>query len=142
MSTLLGRRPPQMRAASWKTMRRWAPIVVPVLPPTGVAGVASLKPTPAPSVTTTTRFAAGAGRAARQRTKKKAAARTNETRRIVGFLGLFRAGRGGGLRGRDRLCGGVRAVDAALPDRTVRGFRGHRVAHRVFTELDHLRSVR
>src|SRR5690349_14411295 len=33
-------------------MRRWSPTVVPALPPTGVAGVGSLKPTPAGSVFT------------------------------------------------------------------------------------------
>src|SRR6185503_15864472 len=40
---------PQMFAACVKQFRRCAPIVVPGLPPTGAAGVASLKPSPAPS---------------------------------------------------------------------------------------------
>ena len=41
---------PQMLAACWKQSRRCWPIVVPELPPTGAAGVGSLKPSPAPSV--------------------------------------------------------------------------------------------
>ena len=38
---------PQMLAACWNAIRRCWPRVVPVLPPTGAAGVGSLKPTPA-----------------------------------------------------------------------------------------------
>src|SRR5262245_32004613 len=37
---------PQIPAAYWNTKRRCWPIVVPGLPPTGVAGVGSLKPSP------------------------------------------------------------------------------------------------
>src|SRR5215471_9916454 len=35
-----------MSAANWNAISRCAPTVVPVFPPTGVAGVESLKPTP------------------------------------------------------------------------------------------------
>src|SRR5437867_9965575 len=49
ISTLLGSRLPQMLAAYWKTYRRCSPTVVPGLPPTGVAGVGSLNPSPGPS---------------------------------------------------------------------------------------------
>ncbi len=38
---------PQMLAAAWNALRRCWPSVVPGLPPTGAAGVGSLKPTPA-----------------------------------------------------------------------------------------------
>ena len=38
---------PQTFAACWNAIRRCWPSVVPVLPPTGAAGVGSLKPTPA-----------------------------------------------------------------------------------------------
>src|SRR5450759_4779628 len=135
-----------MRAASLKTFRRWSPTVVPMLPPTGVAGVGSLNPCPAGSVTTTTRFAAEADTAPRTRATK-AAGRTNERsneRRRIGRvrLALFRAGRGGGLRGRARLGSGVRAVHAALLDGAVGSLRGDRVVHRVLAELDNLGSVR
>src|SRR5450759_3429089 len=127
-----------MRAASLKTFRRWSPTVVPMLPPTGVAGVGSLNPCPAGSVTTTTRFAAEAG-TVRRRTNE----RSNERRRIGPVrLALFRAGRGSGLRGRARLGGGVRAVHAALLDGAVGSLLGDRVVHRVLAELDHLGSVR
>src|SRR5262245_2212946 len=40
---------PQISATRWKTFRRCCPTVVPVLPPTGVAAVGSLNPSPAPS---------------------------------------------------------------------------------------------
>src|SRR5215203_132162 len=40
---------PQMFAAAWKTNNRWAPRVMPGLPPTGWTGVASLKPSFTPS---------------------------------------------------------------------------------------------
>src|ERR1035437_832004 len=124
-----------MRAASLKTFRRWSPTVVPMLPPTGVAGVGSLNPCPAGSVTTTTRFAAEAGTAARRKARKRR--RIDRVR-----LALFRAGRGGGLRGRARLDGGVRAVHAALLDGAVGSLRGDRVVHRVLAELDRLGSIR
>ena len=45
--TLSGRVPAQMLAAWLKMNRRWAPSVVPGLPPTGARAVASLKPMPA-----------------------------------------------------------------------------------------------
>jgi hypothetical protein len=38
---------PQTFAAAWNAFRRCWPRVVPGLPPTGAAGVGSLKPTPA-----------------------------------------------------------------------------------------------
>jgi hypothetical protein len=38
---------PQMFAACWNAIRRCSPSVRPLLPPTGGAGVGSLKPTPA-----------------------------------------------------------------------------------------------
>ena len=44
--TVLVRVAPQVLAAVWAAIRRWAPNVVPVLPPTGEAVVGSLKPTP------------------------------------------------------------------------------------------------
>src|SRR5471030_1618821 len=50
ISTLLLRRAAQTAAAALKTLSRCWPRVVPVLPPTGVAGVVSLKPSPAPSL--------------------------------------------------------------------------------------------
>src|SRR5450759_3624383 len=106
-----------------------------MLPPTGAAGVVSLNPCPAPSVTTTTRFAAEAGTAARRKARKRR--RIDRVR-----LALFRAGRGGGLRGRARLGGGVRAVHAALLDGAVGSLRGDRVVHRVLAELHHRGSVR
>ncbi len=68
-----------MRAASLKTFRRCSPSVVPMLPPTGVAGAGSLNPCPAGSVTTTTRFAPEAGATARTRRSE----RRNEMRRIA-----------------------------------------------------------
>ncbi len=72
--TLLGRIEPQIRATSWKTIIRCWPTVVPVFPPTGVAGVVSLKPWPAASFEMTTIVAAAAGRAGSRRAMKRAAA--------------------------------------------------------------------
>src|ERR1044072_9370511 len=43
------RMPAQMAAACVKQLSRCWPMVVPGLPPTGAAGVASLNPSPAPS---------------------------------------------------------------------------------------------
>jgi hypothetical protein len=56
--TALERSPPQMSAAAWNAISRCWPIVVPLLPPTGAAAVASLNPSPAPSVLTMTKVAA------------------------------------------------------------------------------------
>src|SRR5450432_913732 len=47
--TLLVKVAPHLLAAAWNAFTRWAPSVVPVLPPTGATAVASLKPTPAGS---------------------------------------------------------------------------------------------
>ena len=47
ISTSPSSRALQRSAAYWNACSRCAPTVVPVLPPTGVAGVGSLKPTPA-----------------------------------------------------------------------------------------------
>ena len=69
---------PQIAAARWKAIRRCCPTVVPVLPPTGVAGVASLKPSVGPSALTIVIWASGlAGAAAR----KSAARRVGKGRR-------------------------------------------------------------
>src|SRR5262245_6562583 len=59
---------PQMDAAAIKALRRCAPIVTPVLPPTGAAGVGSLNPSPGSSPLIMTMSAAKAlvGRHARQ----------------------------------------------------------------------------
>src|SRR4051812_10793727 len=46
IGTGLVRVAPQIFAACWKAYRRCSPRVVPGLPPTGGAGVGSLKPTP------------------------------------------------------------------------------------------------
>ncbi len=56
--TGLSRIPPQRSAAYWKAMSRCWPTVVPELPPTGVAGVGSLKPAPGMLVLTMTISAA------------------------------------------------------------------------------------
>src|SRR5262245_57082087 len=50
IGTVLGRMPPQIVAAWLNRNRRCAPIVTPGLPPPGALGVASLKPSPAPSL--------------------------------------------------------------------------------------------
>src|SRR5512135_3319324 len=141
MGTSLGSSAPQMRAASWKTMRRWAPTVVPVLPPTGVAGVGSLKPTPAASVTTIWTSAAASWRAASARAKERPARRG---RRVTGSPSAVRlAGRrgGGGGRGNGGLRGGV-PVDATLDDGPAVAARGDRVGHVRVAELDHRSPVR
>src|SRR5437762_865038 len=54
-------------------MSRWAPTVVPVLPPTGAAGVVSLKPTPGALPFTIVIFAPPARSAAGARTTARAA---------------------------------------------------------------------
>src|ERR1041385_2336747 len=46
ISAALSRTEPQMLAANRNAIRRCSPMVVPEFPPTGVAGVGSLKPTP------------------------------------------------------------------------------------------------
>jgi hypothetical protein len=48
--TLLSMIWPHRFAAYWNALRRCCPTVVPGLPPTGVAGVGSLKPSPGPSL--------------------------------------------------------------------------------------------
>src|ERR1035441_4930848 len=64
IGTVLARRPPQMEAACWNTMRRCWPSVVPAFPPTGATEVVSLRPVPAGSELTMTMFAAKSGLAA------------------------------------------------------------------------------
>jgi hypothetical protein len=56
--TELERRAPQKSAAYWNAISRWAPTVVPVFPPTGAAGVASLSPCPDASLLMMTKVAA------------------------------------------------------------------------------------
>src|ERR1700688_3062787 len=69
-------------------MSRWAPIVVPVLPPTGTAGVVSLKPTFGKLAFTIVIFAPPARRGAGARTAKTAAvAVAMILARVLGFMG-------------------------------------------------------
>ncbi len=56
--TVLGKIVPQMLQAVRKTFRRCSPRVVPGLPPTGAAGVVSLKPSPVLSRLIRTKLAA------------------------------------------------------------------------------------
>src|SRR6185503_11368865 len=58
--TELGRMLPQIAAACWNTNSRCWPSVVPGLPPTGARAVASLNPSPAPSLFTIVIVAASA----------------------------------------------------------------------------------
>src|SRR5882672_7675279 len=60
IGTLLVSSEPQMSAAYWKAINRWAPSVVPTLPPTGATGVGSLNPSPGPSLLMTVKVAARA----------------------------------------------------------------------------------
>src|SRR5438876_4658224 len=69
-------------------MSRWAPTVVPVLPPTGAAGVGWLKPTPGALPFTIVIFAPPARRAAGARTRKTAAIAAGRIlMSAVGFMG-------------------------------------------------------
>src|SRR6266404_5701504 len=68
-------------------MSRWAPIVVPVLPPTGAAGVVSLKPTPGALPFTIVIFAPPARSAAGARTTTRAViAPAKILARTIGFM--------------------------------------------------------
>src|SRR5258708_18449293 len=70
-------------------MSRWAPTVVPVLPPTGTAGVVSLKPTPGVLPFTMVIFVPPARSAAGARTRKTAAiAAGRNLMSAVGFMGV------------------------------------------------------
>src|SRR5262245_55656696 len=53
ISALLSSDAPHRSAANWNAIRRCCPFVVPGLPPTGAAGVGSLKPSFGPSALTT-----------------------------------------------------------------------------------------
>ena len=80
ISTSLSIRAPQSSAAFWKALNRCWPIVVPVLPPTGVAGVASLNPTPAAlALTIVMRAAAASGAAPRAHSRRADAKRRDRT---------------------------------------------------------------
>src|SRR3569623_653769 len=61
MTSLLLSRAPHSEAAVWNRIRRCAPRVVPGLPPSGLFGVGSLKPSPGPSRFTITTTAADTG---------------------------------------------------------------------------------
>src|ERR1051325_7073568 len=50
IGTVLSMFAAQIVAAKLNRLSRWAPNVVPLLPPSGVAGVASLNPSPGPSL--------------------------------------------------------------------------------------------
>src|SRR3954471_23031150 len=52
IGTVLSMLAAQMVAAKLNRFSRWEPRVVPLLPPSGVTGVASLKPSPGPSLFT------------------------------------------------------------------------------------------
>src|SRR5690349_20081019 len=82
ISTALSKRAAHRFAAYRNASSRCCPTVVPVLPPTGAAGVGSLKPTPAGSVgVIVTVEAANAGVAAVSSAMPRAAARRGERRR-------------------------------------------------------------
>src|SRR3954469_9528411 len=77
MSAALSRVEPQTFAANVNAISRCCPLVVPGLPPTGAAGVGSLKPSFGPSTLTTVMCApaaAGVGIATRAAAKSEARA--------------------------------------------------------------------
>src|SRR5215510_5196349 len=84
IGSLLLSKAPQMSAACWMAFSRWAPSVVPGLPPTGATAVGSLKPSPAPSRLTTVIVTAPASRTTRRdRLKAWHAARWSGERMIL-----------------------------------------------------------
>ena len=84
ISTSLSIRAPQRSAAFWKALSLCWPTVVPGLPPTGVAGVASLNPTPASlALTIVMRAAAASGAAASAPSQSREAARRDRTRHFA-----------------------------------------------------------
>src|SRR5262245_39885779 len=89
-----------MAAACWKAINRCSPRVVPLLPPTGAAGVGSLKPWPGSVTFTIVMCEASTGLEARpaKRTARTAAAWTTKAAiRIFIVLLLLRVGRGRGM---------------------------------------------
>ena len=83
ISTLLSRVEPQMSAACRKAMSRCSPSVVPVLPPTGAAGVGSLNPSDGPSTTTMLILAAPSLEGATSRNAESARRAGAKRRRVV-----------------------------------------------------------
>src|SRR3954470_18453074 len=78
---------PQMSAAAWKARSRCWPSVVPALPPTGAAGVGSLKPSPAAFMFWMTMVAAAcACRAASDKPRVISAAAAARARRFGSLI--------------------------------------------------------
>src|SRR5687768_14670209 len=113
MGTALLSVAPHLAAAAWNAISRCSPSVVPVLPPTGAAGVPSLKPTPAALPLTMTMVAAALAALAASRPDRATAARAKDLFLIAVYS----------RRSDDRLqrCLFVRLVlDAAVFHRTIR----------------------
>ncbi len=91
MVTGLSRIEPQTSAAYWKAMRRCWPTVVPGLPPTGAAGVGSLKPSLAPS--TLTMVMVAAPKAGAWTISRPARAKRERSRAVV-FMAYFSSNAG------------------------------------------------
>src|SRR3954470_6339903 len=92
MVTGLSRIEPQMSAAYWKAISRCWPTVVPGLPPTGAAGVGSLKPTPGALVLTMTMLAVAKAGTLPARSR---AARTRRPRARFIFLMAYLSSKSG-----------------------------------------------
>src|SRR5262245_59664454 len=108
MSMLLSSDAPHTSAANWKAISRCWPLVVPGLPPTGAAGVGSLKPSFGPSALTTVMCALAAERAGIAR--RSAPASASGTMRVAEIvmalllpvrLGLLSEEGHGGVHGAD-----------------------------------------
>src|SRR5215203_2992619 len=87
MGTALSRIEPQTLAANWKAISRCWPTVVPGLPPTGAAGVGSLKPSLGPSPLTMTILAAP--KAGTLAASRRAARARKEKSLVVVFMGYL-----------------------------------------------------
>ncbi len=86
-----------MLAAYWNAMRRCWPIVVPGLPPTGTAGVGSLKPSLGPSMLTMTMLAEPkAGTLTARASTARARKENSRTLFFMGYLSS-KAGVAGGV---------------------------------------------
>src|SRR5947209_18391260 len=133
MVTGLSRIEPQTLAAYWKTFRACWPTVVPGLPPTGAAGVGSLKPTPGALTLTMTMLAAPKTGPVSSRASAK------RPRSLVVFMVLLLLEHGSvvengvGIRG---------AVHADLADRAVRLDLRHGDVEEGVGEVDRHRAVR
>ncbi|VXB00192.1 hypothetical protein MASSI9I_10238 [Massilia sp. 9I] len=132
MGTLLSSVLPQMLAACWKAIRRCWPRVVPVLPPTGVAGVGSLKPSPGAFWLTMVMVAAAWTALAPASAKASAAATRH--RDLMVFMAML-LGLGGWLGATlERTYGGALVVDALFGELAFTVAIDDRIHHVAFAQ--------